>query len=264
MSNVNSKILKGSNFVEDCYTAQIRAFSKFEYGYIRDLIIKHNIQNVLDIGTGTGEYLKGLAVLLPGIKFTAIDADPRLIEIAGSGNREPNIAFRNQLFDQDFPGEEYDLILARFAVEHMPDVPGFVSEAYKRLKNNGFLLITEYYIDDLHSENDVWRLFRQTEFEFYRKFGSHPRISTALPGYFNEASFTGIESFFRHINPSTAGRIPFYDLIISYANLYHNLDGEIFTDEIKTRVIEYCTKAMNGAQEEDGLLVSYTLGQKAG
>jgi ubiquinone/menaquinone biosynthesis C-methylase UbiE len=262
MSNINSKILEESNFVEECYTAQIRAFSGFEYGYIRDLIVRNGYTGVLDVGTGTGEYLKGLAALVPEVSFTAIDADATLIGVAGKKNAVPNITFCNQMFDQDFPADEYDLILARFAVEHMPDVPGFVAEAHKRLKPGGMLLITEYYIDDLHSENEVWRLFRQKEYEVYLKFGSHPRISTRLPAYMRDAGFGETDSLFRHISPSTVGREAFYNLIIAYANLYHNLEGEIFTEAIKNRIISYCGNAIGDLHAEDGLMVSYTFGRK--
>jgi len=262
MTNVNTKILQGSNFVEACYTAQIVAFSNFEYGCLREIILKNGTGQVLDVGTGTGEYLKGLAVLVPGVSFTAIDADEKLIEIANKKNAAPNICFRNQFFGPDFPSETYDLILARFAVEHMLDVPGFISEACKRLNNGGLILITEYYIDDLHSKNATWRLFRKKEHEFYLKFGSHPGISTLLPGYLRETGFGEVDSFFRHITPSIVGRDPFYNLIIAYTNLYHRLDEEIFTGVLRNRITRYCEDALKDESVEDGLMVSYTTGRK--
>jgi ubiquinone/menaquinone biosynthesis C-methylase UbiE len=262
MTNVNIKVIEGSKFVEDCYVAQTKAFSRLEFADIQELILKNDIKSVLDVGTGEGNFIKGLASLFPAINFTAIDADPRLISIAGQKNKKQNILFKSLVFDQSFPAEEYDLILARFSVEHMPDVPGFISEAYRRLNNKGLLFITEYYIDDLHSNNEVWKLFKQKEFEFYSKFGSHPGISLELPKYFSDSHFSDIDSKYRYISPSIVGREAFYKLIITYANLYNNLECEVFTAGIKTRIIDYCNLAIKECHHEDGFLISHTIGRK--
>jgi SAM-dependent methyltransferase len=262
MINLNTKILDESNFVEDCYVAQTKAFAPGEYLFLKELICKNDVKRVLDIGTGDGTFIHGLAKQMPLVFFDAVDADDKLISDANKTNQADNICFHHVLFDPDFPNDNYDLILSRFAVEHMPDVPGFISEAYKRLKNLGILLITEYYIDDLNSDSELWKLFRQKEFEFYLKFGSHPRISVALAKHFNTLGFAEIESVFRHISPSTIGREVFYNLIKTYAILYNNLDNEIFTDEIKTRIIEYSDLSVHDSDIEDGLFISHTTGRK--
>ncbi len=154
------------------------------------------------------------------------------------------------------------MIHARFAVEHMPDVPFFINEASRRLKKDGILVITEYYIDELFSENEDWKLFRQKELEFYVKFGSHPRISTLLPKYMKDVGFEKVESFFRYISPSTTGAEAFYRLIRTYAALYNNLDKSVFTDEIKNRILKYCEEAQKDCKTEDALLISHTTGRR--
>jgi len=129
MRNINVKILEDSNFVEDCYAAQTKAFAPAEYIFLKDLIHRHRVKKVLDVGTGNGIFICGLAEHLPHVSFDAIDADGRLINKAKEKNRRKNISYTNALFDSGFMQKEYDLIHARFAVEHMPDVSGFISEA---------------------------------------------------------------------------------------------------------------------------------------
>ena len=262
MRNINVKILEDSNFVEDCYAAQTKAFAPAEYIFLKDLIHRHRVKKVLDVGTGNGIFICGLAEHLPHVSFDAIDADGRLINKAKEKNRRKNISYTNALFDSGFMQKEYDLIHARFAVEHMPDVSGFISEAYKRLNKGGFLLVTEYFISDNYNGNEIWKLFRQKEYEFYRKFGSHPRISADIPKLYKDSGFSEIDSIFRHISPSTVDRHAFYELVKTYAILYNNLDPETFTDDIKLKMIEYSDHAARDDSKEDGLLISHTTGRK--
>lgn len=262
MNNINVKILDDSNFVEDCYAAQTKVFAPGEYIFIRDLIHRHRLKSLLDVGTGNGIFICGLAEQLPDVSFDATDADGRLIEKAIEKNSRTNITYINALFDAGFPQNEYDLIHARFAVEHMPDVSGFISEAYKRLNKGGFLLITEYFISENYNGNETWKMFRQKEYEFYRNFGSHPRISAAIPKLCKEAGFSEIDSIFRQISPSTVDRKAFYELVKTYAILYHNLDPVTFTDEVTLKIIEYSDHAAIDNKMEDGLLISHTTGRK--
>ncbi len=262
MKNINTRILDGSKFVEDCYVAQTKAFAPGEYLFIKEMTGRNDIRRVLDVGTGDGTFIHGLAKQLPDVSFDAIDADSKLIARASEKHGRDNIIFRNILFDGHFPMEKYDLVHTRFAVEHMPDVKGFLAEAYKRLKEQGILLITEYYIDDLNSENETWKLFRQKEFEFYVRYGSHPRISTGLPLLLTGSGYKEIRSLFRHITPSIIGLEAFYNLVKTYAILYHNLEDQIFTEEITNRIIGYSDIAMKNHEVEDGLFVTHTTGRK--
>ncbi len=264
MGEINERVLEVSKFVEDCYKAQTRAFSPWEYTFIRDLLLKNNLKRVLDVGTGNGTFIHGLAKLTPGMIYEATDADQVLIGHAKKNHTLENISYENRLFDHSYPGKDFDLITARFAVEHMHDVPHFISECHKRLNKDGFLLITEYYIDPMHSDSEPWRAFREREYELYLKFGSHPRISLALPKFMREAGFFQVDSIYRHISPSTIGAALFYELIISYANLYHNIEPAIFDEQFRTRILSYCKDAVNRhASDEDSLMVSHTTGRKS-
>jgi ubiquinone/menaquinone biosynthesis C-methylase UbiE len=263
MEEINQRVLEVSRFVEDCYNAQTRAFSPWEYHFIRDLLTKNDLKTVLDIGTGNGTFLHGLAKLTPGVVYEAIDADPSLILHAKRHHSLKNITYDARLFDHSYPARRFDLISARFSVEHMEDVSHFITETCRRLTRKGFLLVTEYYVDPMNSDNPLWRAFREREYEFYIRFGSHPRISLVLPELMKEAGYSQVESIYRHIAPSTVGVAPFYDLIVTYANLYHNIEPAIFDVEFRDKLVAYCRNAPSGGHGvEDGLFVSHTLAGK--
>jgi len=263
MSEINKRILEISSFVNDCYIAQIKAFSKVEYAYINDIIRGNEISSVLDVGTGEGSFISRLALDNTSVRFLAIDIDEVLISCAKKKGKPNNLTFENTLFDSSFRNESFDLILARFAVEHMTDVTQFIKEAFRRINSGGLLLITEYYIDSLHSKSDEWKFFREKELELYMKFGSHPRISLDIAVHMRVSGYKSIESSFRHISPSTVGFENFYNLIISYANFYRSIEPEIWSEEVKKRVITYCKNSLNERNEnEDILLISHTIGRK--
>ncbi|MEI8007715.1 MAG: class I SAM-dependent methyltransferase, partial [Bacteroidota bacterium] len=186
MSNVNERILGIIDFVRGCYEAQTRAFSSFEYKYLRGLILENKVTSVLDVGTGEGNFISGLAGLTPAVMYKAVDADPELISSASEKHSATNLSFEHKLFDHSFPYGNFDLITARFAVEHMKNVPEFISDSFTKLRSGGILMITEYFIATSYAGNRTWKLFRDKELEFYQNIGSHPRISLALPKYLKD------------------------------------------------------------------------------
>jgi ubiquinone/menaquinone biosynthesis C-methylase UbiE len=263
MSNVNERILGIIDFVRDCYEAQTRAFSAFEFDYLRELILKNQITSVLDVGTGEGNFIAGLADLTPMVMYKGVDADPELISSARVKHGAANLSFEPMLFDHSFPYENFDLITARFAVEHMKNVPMFISDAFTKLKSGGILMITEYFIDTSYAGNSTWKLFRDKELEFYHNIGSHPRISLALPKFLKDRGFSGVESVLRHASPSTVGHDDFYNVIRSYANLYSAVEPVLWTDELKQQILDYCDKAHTETTgREDVLFVSQTMGKR--
>ena len=144
----------------------------------------------------------------------------------------------------------------------MKNIDSFIGEAYKRLKKGGILLITEYYVENISSQSETWNLFREKELEFYTTLSSNPRSSIEIPKLMCNKSFKKITSDFRHISPSTIGARTFYELIISYANIYGNIVPEVWTEEIKAQVIAYAKNEMHysNSNVEDVLFISHTIG----
>lgn len=264
MSQVNSRLYDISTLVQNCYTTQQKCFSPIEYEYLLSIINQYSLKKVLDVGSGEGCFIHGLATQAREVDFVAIEADSKLTYEATSKYTNDNITFRNEMFDANFSPTSYDMILARFAVEHMKDPQGFVLESAKRLSSNGILLITEYYFDALQSGNQAWRLFRDKEYEMMCKLGSNPRVTTLIPQYMKEAGLNNIRSNYRHISPSTVNVEAFSNVIQAYAELYSQIEPEIWTQEVRVTVMDYAQKVRKGEiANEDTFLINQTIGFKS-
>jgi len=121
MSQLNDAIADPKIQAEKVYNAQNDAFGVFHYPFLLNLINQSNSKSILDIGTGDGSFLFGLASKTANAQFDAVDFNANLIEKAKSVNQELglNINFLNTTFGENFSGVHYDMIMARFAVEHI-------------------------------------------------------------------------------------------------------------------------------------------------
>jgi ubiquinone/menaquinone biosynthesis C-methylase UbiE len=265
MSQVTKAIQDTKIQVESSYKAQIGAFGPFDYPLLTAIIDKHKVRRLLDIGTGEGSFLIELAKRTKDVTFDAIDLNKNLIEIGKLKNKQLglNINFQNANFGKNFPGSHYDLIMARFAVEHIRekrDVDSFVLKAYQKLNYGGWLVIIEYYLHDLEIEDPVWKAFRKSEVATYKKVNAHPRISLRLPESLKEANFKNIRSTFNHISPATINANCFFNLILEYTKLYAQICPEFWSKELTEKIVKWCDKKQ--ARGDPVLFVSHTVGQK--
>jgi len=265
MSQVNDAITDTKIQVEPIYKAQSDAFGFFDYPFLLDMINQNHSSKILDIGTGEGSFLIGLAQRTLNIKFDAIDLNEGLVEIAKSNSRllGVNINFQHANFGENYTEANYDLIIARFAVEHiraLEDIDSFIKTTYEKLKLNGWLVIIEYYVHELDIDDPTWKKFRQSETETYASAKAHPRIGLRLPESLTKAKYRNIRSIINHISPSTIGEEYFYNLVQEYTKLYSQIAPEFWTDGIADEVISWCNKRQS--KGEPSLFTSYTIGQK--
>jgi 2-polyprenyl-3-methyl-5-hydroxy-6-metoxy-1,4-benzoquinol methylase len=263
MELINVSILEQSDFVKDIYSYQHKLFSRFELPVLADIINKHNIKSVLDIGTGEGTFITDFASKNKNLKILAIDGDKKLISLAKSRNENKNLLFESVLFNSKFSQKKFDLILARFSVEHMNNPTSFIEEVKKRLNPDGHLIVTEYLIEWNDENTKNWKFFRKKELELYTKFGSHPRLPLILPQIFQKNSLQKIEAKINLISPSTSNVNDFNNLIVAYVLGYSKIAPDVFTPLIVKRFLKYLNEDKNQNYSEDRLIISLTIGQNS-
>lgn len=263
MNKVNKIIFEINKRVEPCYEAQNKAFGPLNYQFLTNLILKHKVKKVLDVGTGEGSFVSGLAKRTKNIRFDAVDLNPDLIELAKlKNNKANNINFQCTHFNNKFPGKNYDLITARFAVEHMSNVESFIKTAFKKLKPKGFLIIIEYYVDEMHTTDPIWKLYRKKELAMYKKIKSCPRVSLILPAGLKRAKFRNIVSAYHHISPATVGAESFFNLAAEYAKIYNHIDPRNWPKSFSRKIVSWCEKSKKKTNSDPTFMVSHTIGQK--
>ena len=105
---------------------------------------------VLDIGSGPGDWALDLAVKCPSVRVIGIDISKRMVAYAkaqAESQETPNVEFRemNALKPLEFPDASFDLINLRVAVGFVPREKWLpmLQECKRKLRPGGFLLSTE-------------------------------------------------------------------------------------------------------------------------
>lgn len=266
MSQVNRAITNKDIQVSSVYKAQSDAFGLLDYPFLLDMIDRNGTKKVLDVGTGEGSFILELAQRAANVRFDAIDLNKDLVEI-GKVNNEIlglDINFQHATFGENFTGSNYDLIIARFAVEHiveLSDIDSFIFTTYEKLKENGWLVIIEYYVHELDINDPTWSKFRTNELATYKSIKAHPRIALELPERLRKAGYDNIRSSINHISPSTIGAEFFFRLVQEYTKIYAQIAPGFWTNELIEEILSWCNK--RHPKGEPLLFTSYTTGQKA-
>lgn len=100
----------------------------------------HDARRVLDLGTGTGYYLRKIAALFPEKEYLGVDSSREFIAIAQETN-DTGIEFGHMdLFDVR---GEYDFVIMRLLLQHLPDVEAALDHVAGLTRPGGSALIID-------------------------------------------------------------------------------------------------------------------------
>lgn len=106
--------------------------------------------HVLDIATGGGHTALKFAPLVE--KVTASDLTPKMLDTAQNfivGQGISNVDFKvADAENLPFEDAQFDLVTCRIAPHHFPDIPQFVRESARVLKNGGLLLVQDHVLSE--------------------------------------------------------------------------------------------------------------------
>jgi cyclopropane fatty-acyl-phospholipid synthase-like methyltransferase len=127
---------------------------------VRDIYIINPPLNILDAGSGFGQYSYFMAKLFPKAFISSIDVKDDQIEDCRyffSKKGISNCTFETGDLTQLHDEEKYDFILSVDVMEHIEDDTGVFERFYKALKNGGKVLIntpSNLGGSDVHSEEE--------------------------------------------------------------------------------------------------------------
>jgi len=110
-----------------------------------------NKQRFLDIGTGTGEFLKLLAHLYDGYdSMVGIDRLERFVAIASERNDNPRISYEHMDGnDMSYEDDSFDVVTLSNSLHHLENIQVTLSEMARVTKKDGFIMINEMIRDNL-------------------------------------------------------------------------------------------------------------------
>ena len=112
------------------------------------------VKTLLDVGTGSGNFITVLKENFNDTKFTGIDPDTASLEEAAKVH--PDVEFKNMTGEQlDFPDAGFDAASISMAMHHLPDVQQTFSEMKRTVKPGGWIIVNELFSDNLNPAQEV-------------------------------------------------------------------------------------------------------------
>jgi len=113
-----------------------------------------NINSVLDVGTGSGDFLAVLKEAFGVAKITGVD--PNLDALADAEKLYPDVSFKEMVGESlDFADFTFDVAAMSMALHHVSDVPLTLAEMQRIVKPGGWIIINELFSDNLNPAQEV-------------------------------------------------------------------------------------------------------------
>lgn len=141
---------------------------------LQDFLSSKKPLRILDIGTGTGQWIYVLQCLYQDYEeIIGIDRSERAIEIAKKQfESEPKIRFEvMDATNLSYPDQSFDLVCISNSLHHLPDIEKTVSEMKRVIKPDGSLLFAEMQSDELDIRQVSHRLFHHFSAKIDRESG---------------------------------------------------------------------------------------------
>jgi ubiquinone/menaquinone biosynthesis C-methylase UbiE len=125
---------------------------------VRARVMAARPRRVVEVGSGLGDFCAWASATLEG-EVVAVDASPRMVELAAQPGVEAVVADMRQL---PFADAAFDCVVANFVLYHVPD-PAIAIAEFARVLQPGGILLTSTLSDDGDSRLQAWATLFQEE-----------------------------------------------------------------------------------------------------
>ena len=124
---------------------------------LKPFFIHKEIGCVLDVGTGSGNFLLVLKDIFPAAKI--IGVDPNNESLVSAAQKFHDVRFKRMSAEQlDFPNHSFDVVSISMALHHLTDVDLALNEMKRMVKPGGWIIINELFSDNLNEAQQVHRM----------------------------------------------------------------------------------------------------------
>lgn len=112
------------------------------------LLNNYKIQNILEIGCGTGNNIKYFENIFPyKYNYTGLDISNEMLLIAQNKYKKKNISFENADIFQFNANNKFDLIILSYSLTliNYESIDKIYSKIHNLLSENGLILIIDFY-----------------------------------------------------------------------------------------------------------------------
>lgn len=125
---------------------------------LTDFFSDKNVRTLLDVGTGTGDFIPTLKAAFPRAKITGVD--PNSASLARAKEAHPDCIFLYMEGEKmEFADRSFDVVSISMALHHLPDVPKTLLEMQRVVKPEGWIIVSELFSDNLNPAQEVHKRY---------------------------------------------------------------------------------------------------------
>lgn len=115
------------------------------YQYVIDKLSDIQFENVLDVGCGTGEILNTIMSLYPIVSISGVDISQEMLKQAKEKLLDSAYLCVGDAEHLPFENKKFDLLMCTDSFHHYPSPQKAIDEFYRVLRNNGYLLLADFW-----------------------------------------------------------------------------------------------------------------------
>ena len=125
---------------------------------LADFFREKHIRSILDIGTGTGDFVAVLKEIFPASKITGID--PNLESLKEATLKYSDVTFLEMSGEKlAFEDNSFDLASISMALHHLPNISKTLDEMQRVTKSGGWIIVNELFSDNLNPAQEVHKMY---------------------------------------------------------------------------------------------------------
>lgn len=137
---------------------------------LKEFFRDKKIYTVLDVGTGSGDFVLVLKRLFPDAALCGVDPD--LDSLVTAKKLYPDVSFLKMCAEKlEFADNSFDLVSLSMALHHLPEIEESISEMLRVIKSGGWIVISELFCDNLNPAQEVHKMFHHFRSKTHRILG---------------------------------------------------------------------------------------------
>ncbi len=211
---------------------------------------------ILEAGCGPGFVSRLLLESFQRATVTGLDFDPAMLAYARGHVESDRVRFvEGSAADTGLPDGSFDVILARFLLQHVPNIPDVLLEFRRILVPGGRLIVVDadFAFSTLFEPEPAFtRELVDAIIEGQRLRGGDPHIGRKLPRLLREAGYSDVAVDAVVAHSVVVGREPIRGVIPDQA-VDHLRGAGLISAELADEASSYLARIDSGEQEYEGM-----------
>jgi len=125
---------------------------------LRTFFLEKKVKKILDVGTGTGDFISVLTDVFPKAEIAGID--PAIDSLETAKQNYPEVIFYEMTAENlDFADSTFDVVSISMALHHLPNVQRSLAEMQRIVKHGGWIIVAELFSDNLNPAQEVHKMY---------------------------------------------------------------------------------------------------------